>query len=1149
MIRLRHLCFALIGVLLLFSKSLSGQNQGEKDILLQTLKEECDNNFAELKKLDPPAYILTYRLEENHSYKISSLFNVINQSDEEHKRVVTIQVRVGSMTMDNFREIRSGYVYFGDQEYKIRIPVTEEIAALKQILRRETGLAYQQAASQYQQVKSNSVLLVELEDSSPDFTESLLESYYEPPISNTSFNMELWKGKLRSYSEKLFPFQDITSAQASINYTLARKYYVSSEGNSIVQNQSSTYLSIYIDGKAEDGMNIPVYHSWFAFDPISLPSNEVVEEKIIELKELFLNLRTAPSLESFSGPALLSNDAAAVFFHELFGHRVEGSRLKSERDGQTFKKKVGEQILNPHINITFDPTLQFYKGIPLSGSYIFDEEGIRGCRVEVIKEGVLNSFLMSRTPIDGFEYSNGHARAEAGMQPVSRQSNMIVESDENYTDTQLREQLRQELIKQNIEFGIYLKSVTGGYTLTSREIPNAFKITPIEVYQVFADGRPDQLVRGVSLIGTPLAMLSQIKAVGDTPAVFSGICIAESGAVPVSCVSPALFVQQIELQKQNKSQEKPPVIQRPTEKIKYPTSEQNQIFKALEEEIDRNRIELYIPGLPSPYYISYLMADAKFISVKASLGGIIYAKEMQKNSIESQLLVGSHKLNNLNYFDIQNRSNSGTCFAIPEEIEYSAIRNGIWKGTDQQYKKVAARWEAKKNKLAQQNKESHPPQLPDFYPTLIADTTSGGAKETFSQAQMENIAVQLSALFKEYPSIINSTVSLHAISADLYYLNSEKVQFRQPYSLISLRVFAETQTESGEYLNDHFQLLFNKSGVIPTLDSLKKVTLQLADNLDKLRKAPLFEGIYQGPVLIMDDAVGTLFNHSFVENENGILAGRKPFLGIDEQTKWLLSYLPKENQNEQLINKRIISKYLNLLAVDHLESYNHTPLIGHFKIDAEGNLPSPTLPLIEKGVIKQFLSDRIPTSSSIASTGHHRIGFSLNRVSTALAPGVLWLKGENKYRFNRSRAQLKKQLIKMAKEEGYQFAYIITKLPYMHDRDFQTSGNLGDGKTTPIYIYQVNVKDGSEQLIRGVSLPPFSVQSFKQIEAVEKEYQVFNRVTSGREQSFFGYDEFQLVGIPVSYILPKALLFKNIEIKKQEQLIPPQPSVLPYTSE
>lgn len=1149
MIQLRHLYFTLVGVFLLFSNSLLSQNQSDQDILLQTLKEECDKNFAELKKLDPPAYILTYRLEENHSYKISSLFNVINQSDEEHKRVVTIQVRVGSMTMDNFREIRSGYVYFGDQEYKIRVPVTEEITALKQILRRETSLAYQQAASQYQQVKSNSVLLVELEDSSPDFTESLLESYYEPPISNANFNMELWKGKLRSYSGKLFPFHDIITAQTSIQYKLTRKYYVSSEGNSIVQNHSSSYLSIYIDGKAEDGMDIPVYHSWFAFDPMEFPSDEVIEKKIIELKELFLNLRTAPILESFSGPALLSNDAAAVLFHELFGHRVEGSRLKSERDGQTFKKKVGEQILNPHINITFDPTLQFYKELPLSGSYIFDEEGIRGCRVEVIKQGVLNSFLMSRTPIDGFEYSNGHARAEAGMQPISRQSNMIVESDENYTDIQLREQLRQELIKQNIEFGIYLKNVTGGYTLTGREIPNAFKITPIEVYQIFADGRPDQLVRGVSLIGTPLAMLSQIKAVGDTPAVFSGICIAESGAVPVSCVSPALFVQQIELQKQNKSQEKPPVIQRPTEKIKYPTSEQNQIFKALEEEIEKNRVELYIPGLPSPYYISYLTANANFISVKASLGGIIYVKEVQNNSIESQLLVGSHKLNNLNYFDMQNRSNSGTCFAIPEEIEYSAIRNAIWKGTDQQYKKVGARWEAKKNKLAQQNKESQPAQLPDFYPTLIADTTSGGAKEIFFQAQMENIAVQLSALFKEYPFITNSTVSLHAISADLYYLNSEKIQYKQPYSLISLRVFAETQTESGEYLNDHFQLLFNKSGVIPTLDSLKRVTLQLADNLENLRKAPLFEEVYQGPVLIMDDAVGTLFNHSFVENENGILAGRKPFLGIDEQTKWLLSHLPKENQNEKLINKRIISKYLNLLAVDYLESYNHTPLIGHFKIDAEGNSPQPSLTIIEKGIIKQFLSNRIPSSSTIASTGHHRIGFNLNRVSTALAPGVLWLKGENKHRFNRSRSQLKKQLIKTAKEEGYQFAYIITKLPYLYDLDFKTLDNPEEEKITPIYIYQINIKDGSEQLIRGATLPQFSIQSFKQIEAVEKEFQVFNRVTSGRERDFYGYDEFQLVGVPVSYILPKALLFKNLEIKKLDQMIPPQPPVLPYTTE
>ena len=212
-----------------------------------------------------------------------------------------------------------------------------------------------------------------------------------------------------------------------------------------------------------------------------------------------------------------SNDAAGVFFHEIFGHRVEGARMKSERDGQTFKKKVGESVLNPDVSIIFDPTIQYYKGVPLNGSYIFDDEGIRGERVVVVDKGILKNFLMSRTPIDGFPQSNGHARAQAGMHPVSRQSNLIVETQSPYTDTQLRKMLIDEIKLQGKEYGFFFKTVTGGFTITGRYIPNSFNVTPIEVYRVYADGRPDELVRGVDLIGTPLAMFSQIGAIGDTP--------------------------------------------------------------------------------------------------------------------------------------------------------------------------------------------------------------------------------------------------------------------------------------------------------------------------------------------------------------------------------------------------------------------------------------------------------------------------------------------------------------------------------------------------------------------------------------------------------------------------------------------------------
>ncbi|MDR1951649.1 MAG: TldD/PmbA family protein, partial [Bacteroidales bacterium] len=256
-------------------------------------------------------------------------------------------------------------------------------------------------------------------------------------------------------------------------------------------------------------------------------------------------------------------NAAGVFFHEIFGHRVEGLRLKSEEDGQTFKKKVGEVVLNKDFSVIFDPTIMFYKGLPLNGSYKYDDEGVKGEKVVVVDKGVLKNFLMTRTPIANFPKSNGHARAQVGFQPVSRQSNLIVETTKPYTDAQLREMLIEETKKQDKEYGYLFNRVTGGFTMTGRFMPNSFNVTPLEVYRVFVDGRPDELVRGVDLVGTPLAMFSQIEAAGDTYGNFAGTCGAESGGIPSGCCSPALFVKQIEMQKKDKAQNRPPLLERP----------------------------------------------------------------------------------------------------------------------------------------------------------------------------------------------------------------------------------------------------------------------------------------------------------------------------------------------------------------------------------------------------------------------------------------------------------------------------------------------------------------------------------------------------------------------------------------------------------
>jgi predicted Zn-dependent protease len=275
-------------------------------------------------------------------------------------------------------------------------------------------------------------------------------------------------------------------------------------------------------------------------------------------------LRTAPLMATYSGPALLSGEASGVFFHEIFGHRVEGHRLKDPSDAQTFKSSLGEKVLPEFMSVDFDPTLYELNGIKLSGFYKYDDEGVQAQRVPIVEKGTLKNFLMSRAPIEKFEKSNGHGRRQAGYDAVSRQSNLIVKSDKSVPLKDMKDLLREECKKQDKEYGLYFVKVQGGFTFTGRTIPNSFNVNPLLVYKVFVDGRPDEMVRGVDLIGTPLTTFSNIINTADDLDVFNGTCGAESGGVPVSACSPTLLVNKIEVQKKSKSQAKLPILPAPS---------------------------------------------------------------------------------------------------------------------------------------------------------------------------------------------------------------------------------------------------------------------------------------------------------------------------------------------------------------------------------------------------------------------------------------------------------------------------------------------------------------------------------------------------------------------------------------------------------
>jgi predicted Zn-dependent protease len=271
-------------------------------------------------------------------------------------------------------------------------------------------------------------------------------------------------------------------------------------------------------------------------------------------------MRKAPLTEPFNGPVILSGRAAAVFFHEVLGHRLEGQRQRGDEEGQTFTKKLNTEILPTFLSVADDPTLTTFGKTWLSGTYEYDDEGQKAQRVALIQDGVLKTFLMSRLPIASFAASNGHGRASTGHVPTGRQGNLIVTSTKSVPEAELRKQLIEEAKKQGKPFGLYFEDISSGFAVTQRSSPQAFSVVPLVVWRVYVDGRPDELVRGVSIVGTPLAAMKSILATGDKSEVFNGECGAESGTVPVSAVAPAMLLSEMETQRQPQGTARPPIL-------------------------------------------------------------------------------------------------------------------------------------------------------------------------------------------------------------------------------------------------------------------------------------------------------------------------------------------------------------------------------------------------------------------------------------------------------------------------------------------------------------------------------------------------------------------------------------------------------------
>jgi len=528
------------------------------------MSQELARNFQALKdKADPPPYFLSYEITQEDVYTVSGTLGTIDSNSGGKSRTLDVSVRVGSPKLDNYHRVRGAGGGAAQFTTGAQLTYEDNANSIKHRLWLETDRAYRAAAERLIRIQTNTQVKVAERDSSADFLSAPAEVSLAAPVK-LKFDAEEWTGRVRKLSARFQSYPSVLTSGVTVTGQAETRYFVNTEGTRLAYGRGYARIFISASAKAADGTDVASFDSFEAEDAGSLPDDAKVEAAIDRVAKDVTALLHAPEAEPFVGPAILSGRAAGVFFHEIFGHRVEGHRQKDEDEGQTFTKSVGTKVLPDFLSVIFDPTRHSMAGEDLYGWYDYDDEGVKARPVAAVENGVLKTFLMSRSPIAGFSQSNGHGRRQPGYEVVSRQSNLIVESANAVSDARLREMLIEEIKRQNKSYGLYFREITNGFTTTSRAGLQAFKVVPIIVYKVYADGRQDELVRGADMVGTPLASFEKFLDNGDKPEVFNGYCGAESGSVPVSAVSPAILVSEIEIEKKAKANDRPPLLPEPT---------------------------------------------------------------------------------------------------------------------------------------------------------------------------------------------------------------------------------------------------------------------------------------------------------------------------------------------------------------------------------------------------------------------------------------------------------------------------------------------------------------------------------------------------------------------------------------------------------
>lgn len=537
---------------------------GSPDGIDPLLASELQDALVRFEQAGEPAHYVAIELVTTDAHVLSAADGALAKRRSARERSLDVDVRLGDPQLDTTRQLRG--VSSMDADYRAEVGVAwsgpDVLGSLRRAVRRELDARYRDAEERIVLLRSERTVRTEEEHPAPDFSPAPAR-VAEVSAPQLAFDPAPWEQVILAASRTLSAPSGVTQAVVTLTVDRTDTVFVDSEGSRVRHARTDARVRLGIGGVADDGDRLSLMRDLYVHDPAELPDAERIERESAELAEALSLLLASPRARPYTGPILLSGRAAAVFTHEVIGHRVEGHRNKRDFEGKTFLEQVGRSVMPPWLHLYDDPRLHHTQGQDLAGHYAFDNEGMPADRATIVEGGIFRGFLMSRSPLADFPDSNGHGRRSPGHEPVARMGVTVLEATKTLAEADLRRGLLQEAKRQGLDHAYIIDDIGGGFTMTGRIMPNAFNVRALTARRAYVDGRPDELVRGIDLVGTPLAALRNIVAAGDTPEVFNGVCGAESGWVPVSAVAPALLFQRLELQLKEKGTVRPPLLPRP----------------------------------------------------------------------------------------------------------------------------------------------------------------------------------------------------------------------------------------------------------------------------------------------------------------------------------------------------------------------------------------------------------------------------------------------------------------------------------------------------------------------------------------------------------------------------------------------------------